>query len=303
MADCYFRLEDFGNLQKMIQLVPQGTSLLMDMAQMFESVGLHKPAVECYTKADNVRAAIDCCVLLNQWDCAVDLAEKHNFPQIEGLLSKYARYLLDKGEKLLAVELYRKANKATEAAKLLATIAEEVSKEHADPLRAKKLNVLAALEVERFRKNALDMATVTDGGTLAEATAKTLDTLMTMDQTSADGSSASSKVLDNAWRGAAAYHYYLLAQRQLYENKMDAAMKTSIRLAEYEDVLEPRDIYSLIALTAYHNEYYGVCSRAFIKLETMQTLSEEERDNIQSLALQIFTKKTPHDGGYTLPRE
>lgn len=40
------------------------------------------------------------------------------------------------------------------------------------------------------------------------------------------------QVLDNAWRGAAAYHYYLLAQRQLYNGDIDAAMKTSIRLAE-----------------------------------------------------------------------
>ena len=40
------------------------------------------------------------------------------------------------------------------------------------------------------------------------------------------------QVLDNAWRGAAAYHYYLLAQRQLYNGEIDAAMKTSIRLAE-----------------------------------------------------------------------
>ena len=39
-------------------------------------------------------------------------------------------------------------------------IAEEVTKVQADPLRAKKLNVLAALEVERFRKTALDMSQV-----------------------------------------------------------------------------------------------------------------------------------------------
>ena len=94
-----------------------------------------------------MRAGIDCCVLLNQWDRAVSLAEQHDYPQIEGLLSKYAKHLLDKGEKLQAVELYRKANKATDAAKLLAMIAEDVTKDQADPLRAKKLNVLAALEV------------------------------------------------------------------------------------------------------------------------------------------------------------
>ena len=84
--------------------------------------------------------------------------------------------------------------------------------------------------MERFRKSvaALSMDTATD---IAGATQKTLETLMTM-TTAADGSSASAKVLDNAWRGAAAYHYYLLAQRQLYGGKIDDAMKTAIRLSE-----------------------------------------------------------------------
>lgn len=36
----------------------------------------------------------------------------------------------------------------------------------------------------------------------------------------------------------------------------------------YEDILEPKDIYCLIALTAYHNNYYGICSRAFISMCT-----------------------------------
>lgn len=90
----------------------------------------------------------------------------------------------------------------------------------------------------------------------------------------------SSQVLDNAWRGAAAYHYFLLAQRQLYGQKVDDAMKTAIRLAEYEDILEPRVIYCLVALTAYHNSYFGICSKAFVKLETMPSLNEEQRDQV-----------------------
>ena len=101
-------------------------------------------------------------------------------------------------------------------------------------------------------------------------------------------------------------------------------------MRRYEDILEPKDIYSLIALTAYHNKYYGICSRAFIskferaelfvrcfrfyslkhfdsnvtvstcliqltELETMPQLSDKDRDTIQNLALQIFTKNQPLD--------
>ena len=34
-------------------------------------------------QAGDTKKAIDCCVLLNQWDQAVTLAQQHNFPQIE----------------------------------------------------------------------------------------------------------------------------------------------------------------------------------------------------------------------------
>ena len=66
-----------------------------------------------------MKAAIDCCVHLNKWDAGVDLAEHHDFQQIETLLTKYATHLLEKKKTLHAIELYRKANHHTEAAKLL----------------------------------------------------------------------------------------------------------------------------------------------------------------------------------------
>lgn len=36
--------------------------------------------------------------------------------------------------------------------------------------------------------------------------------------------------MDNAWRGAEAYHFFLLAQRQLYEGYMENAMRTGTKL-------------------------------------------------------------------------
>lgn len=41
-----------------------------------------------------------------------------------------------------------------------------------------------------------------------------------------DATSSDSRIVDNAWRGAEAYHYFLLAQRQLYEGYMENAMRT-----------------------------------------------------------------------------
>ena len=50
---------------------------------------------------------------------------------------------------------------------------------------------------------------------------------------------------------------------------MDAAMKTSIKLCEYDDILSPRDIYSLLALTSLSNKFFAICSQAFVKVNTV----------------------------------
>ena len=107
--------------------------------------------------------------------------------------------------------------------------------------------------------------------------------------------------MDNAWRGAEAYHYFLLAHRQLYAGDFDAAMKTSIRCAEFEDILDPRDIYSLVALAAYHSGHLNVCSRAFIKLETLPDNDPEFAHQIQTLALNIFIEQAPRNPSHLSP--
>ena len=59
--------------------------------------------------------------------------------------------------------------------------------------------------------------------------------------------------LDNARKGAEAYHFLMLCQRQLYEGFVDAAMKTALHLRDYEDILNQEDIYSLLALSSCAN--------------------------------------------------
>ena len=46
------------------------------------SVGMHDEAVDCHLRGSNPKAAVDCSVLLNRWDVALELAEKHDFPQV-----------------------------------------------------------------------------------------------------------------------------------------------------------------------------------------------------------------------------
>ncbi|CAB1118236.1 unnamed protein product [Ectocarpus sp. CCAP 1310/34] len=197
---------------------------------------------------------------------AVDLAEKHDFPQIEALLVRHTGQLLQKGDPLQAVEVFRMAGKATDAALLLAKLAEDAGRRQVDPLRAKKLHVLAACEVERHRKIALGGTGASRQGRsaaeVAAATAATLNTLMATTSENAEDKRAA-KVLDSAWRGAEAYHYYMLAQRQLYQGKVDKAVRTAIR--------------------------------AFVKLEILPNQSTEQLEAAQALALKIFTRNPPID--------
>ena len=298
LVNCAYILDDYTALEKLVGDIPHGSEYLKDVGEKFQSVGLCTEAVAAFLKADDPKSAIDCCVLLNQWDQAVELAEQHHFQQIEGLLTKYANHLLQKEKLFQAVELYRKANRHTEAAKLLVQLAQTASKTKANPLRAKKLYVMAAIEIDRYKSKMLDGHTASGG---AGNTMATLQSLLTHDMTLSTGGPGA-EGLEDPWHGAEAFHFFLLAQRQLYSGAVELAMKTALRLAEYEDILDAKEIYSLIALASFYNKYYGQCSRAFIKLEGMGTgqdggadaaQAKEEMDKYKALALSIFVKHTP----------
>lgn len=323
LIECYYLLEEYNSLEKLVRVIPENSPVLIDIARKFQSVGMSQAACTAYLKAGDVKAAIDCCVLLNQWDQAVELAQEYEFPQIEGLLAKYASHLLEKGEKLQAIELYRRAHKSTQAASLLASLAQEAGRTKVNPLDAKKLHVLAAMEMEELRTRVLDTQLKTMGltqqpmdnedpdaefelgtkrkgartratmqMTAAQTTAATLESLVQH-----DAATGQNRSLDNAWKGAEGYHLFMLAQRQLYNGRVKDALITSLQLRSYDDVLDPRDVHSLIALTAYHNEAWGQCSKAFVELESLKSssCSAEDRDAFASLALKIFTANRPVD--------
>jgi len=290
LVDTYYFLEDYDSLERLITYLPEGSPLLLDIGNKFSLVGLCEQSVQAFLRHGDVKTAVDTCVMLNQWDLAVNLAQQQNFQQIEGLLAKYAQHLLDKNKKIEAVQLYRKANRHTEAAKLLAQMAKEMpGGAQKNPDRIKKLYLLAALEVEKYKTKTLD-AQMTGVTNATMTTAQTVQSLITADQ-----SVASDRALESPWRGCEAYHLYLVAQRQLYEGHYEQAMKTALRLADYEDILDTQTIYSIIALTTYYNKFFMQCSKAFIKLEASPDINEEMRTKFSELALRIFMRNPPRD--------
>ncbi len=59
--------------------------------------------------------------------------------------------MIEKNKKMEAIELYRKANKNTDAARHLAEIAYELKQKNAPLLLIKKIYVLAAFEVDSYK--------------------------------------------------------------------------------------------------------------------------------------------------------
>ncbi|XP_049861684.1 WD repeat-containing protein 35 isoform X1 [Schistocerca gregaria] len=286
LVHCYYMLEDYAALESCVANLPDKHSLLPVIGEMFASVGMCAQAVMAYTKYGQIKPAVDACVGLNQWDQAVELAKQYKLPEINDLLSKYASHLLAKNKLLEAVELYRKANHFLDAAKLLFQMAEKEGRKHSQPQRIKKLYVLAALLVEEHQQLLKQKAIGSTGG---RSTA-----LMGLLNSDTD-SDLDTKHVDNAWKGAEAYHFFMLAQKQLYEGNFEAAMKTALHLREYEDILESEDVYCILALASSANKAFGVCSKAFIKLESLETISEAKRQEYEDLAMDIFTKYTPKD--------
>jgi len=42
----------------------------------------------------------------------------------------------------------------------------------------------------------------------------------------------------------------------------------------YDDVVDPQDVYSLLGLTAFYNGFFGQCSKAFTRLESLTNIDE-----------------------------
>lgn len=274
LLDCHYRLEEYEQLASVAAQLPDQSPGLRRAARMLASVGMVEQAVACYIRCSDVRQAVETCVRSNRWGQALELARTWRLPGISELLAKYARHLLTSGRRLQAIELYRKADCPLEAAKLLLELAAEQARQRAAPLRLKKLYVLAALLVQEHLE-----------GSRAQAQSRNRSGLL-MGLAEASGEDA--RVVEEAWRGAEAYHFLLLAHRQLYGGDPEAAMRTALRLREYEDLLEQEPIYALLALSSCACKAFATCSRAFVRLETIDPKYEE-------LALEIFGKRPPKD--------
>ena len=52
LVDCYYNMEDYENLEKLVDLLDERDPLISRIASMFTSVGLCEQAVQCYLKVN-----------------------------------------------------------------------------------------------------------------------------------------------------------------------------------------------------------------------------------------------------------
>ena len=148
------------------------------------------------------------------------MAERNNFPEIETLISQYAEVLLEKNDAGTAIELYRRVKQNQKSANLLYKTAKRLSKEAPNqPIRIKKAFVLAAIELEKYRRSK------TANLSASAQTTQALANLIADDKNMA---SVDPQFAMRPWRAAEAYHLYLLAQRQYYSGMTNAALRTVI---------------------------------------------------------------------------
>ncbi|KAJ3365210.1 WD repeat-containing protein 35 [Kappamyces sp. JEL0680] len=263
LIELHYMMEDYEGLEKLSMGLSENSPHLRNIADKFLAAGMCLPAFNAYMK----------------WSTAISLAETHHYKEIEEFLEKYSRHILSQNRKKEAVELYRKANYCQKSARLLFELAHDAIKEGQSPNTIKKLFVLGALEVERH-------LTIQKSNKSNPNAA--LEHLLQADSASPDAAIS----LEKPWRGAEAYHFYLLAQKQFYSGELDAAVVTASHLRDYEDVMKDTTIYSLLALVSLHAGYYGTCSNAFLKLES---IGDKHHEYYRDLAFEIFTKHKPKD--------
>ena len=295
LTNCYFAKEDYENASKMLEIIPEEDEFLEEMGNKFLGLGMCHEAVIAFTKHGNIKKGIESYISCNKWEEAIDLSAKNGFIYMEQLVDKFSDEFRLSGKKLDLINLYKKANMSVEVNKYLKEIAVDMKKANLSPLIIKKIYVLAALELERYKAqineqiNEEMLINDKDNDTINEIKNKKVNYIDEALQKEID------KIINNHWRGAEAYHYYLLCQRQLYKKQYKECCKTVMRLKFYEDILGTEDIYRLIAVCSYMNKCYKFFSDALCVLSNDTKINKYRRLKYNELANNIFMKITPEN--------
>ncbi|VDL79711.1 unnamed protein product [Nippostrongylus brasiliensis] len=249
---CYVHLDEFNGLENLAKQLPDSHHLLTRIAELFASSGLCEQSTQCFLRCGLTSEALDACIQLNNWEMAVSLSRTHKLQDVNVLMGKYVEELKESSERsLAAVQLYRRAGRFLDGARVLA---EDERKKSAPCLRLKKLYVLAALLVEEYHANNKAQQAKEDQNININREVALSELL----EGGGDLTIEDSRMIGRAWTAAQAYHFVMLAQRQLFQGDYCNAMKTSVYLTQFETYIEPLQHLSFAIAPALrkNNEHF-----------------------------------------------
>ena len=291
LTNCYFAKEEYDKASKMLEVIPEEDEYLEEMGNKFLGLGMCNEAVTAFTKHGNIKKGIESYISCNRWEDALDLSAKNGFIYMQELVDKFSDQFRLSGKKLDLINLYRKANMSVEVYKYLCEIAQDMRRMGVSPIIVKKIYVLAALELEKY-KSQINQQIYEEGlfnnknqdnskskiNYIDDALKKEID-----------------RIINNHWRGAEAYHYYLLCQVQLHNKKYKSSCKTAMRLRFYEDILGTETVYKLIAICSYMNKCYKIFANALGVLSNDESINKNLRIKFNQMAKDFFLKKKPEN--------
>ncbi|EUB57703.1 WD repeat-containing protein 35 [Echinococcus granulosus] len=305
LVHCLFRMGDYSTMESLIHELPDGHSLLPEIARIFTWVSLAAPAAKALIKCDQLKEAVEVCIQLNDWSLAFQLTQVSSSSsssdgdsseddvltktslrrRLIGQLRASVNRMLEQSRPFEAIEMLKGAGYFLDSAKLLFRNPNQQESiftgEEGDTSRS-DLGVFGdqATFTERSRRRETE-------DTEAVAHGKQNDLLQL------SNSYEITRLIDQPWRGAEACHYLMLSQHHLYFGLFEQALRTAILLRDYDDIFDARKIHSIIALCAVKSGAFATASKAFMKLQNLPGWSTLERQKLDDLIFEIFTRYPP----------
>lgn len=282
--DCLIRGNLFGELEVLARTLSDDSEFMEVMGDAFTSRGMCDQAVECYLRRSLPQKALHACKELNQWQKAQFIADANHMENVEGLLGKFAVEMRGESDEksLSALALYMRAGRHLDAAKIAFDIAKDRKSKYVPYEELKQCYVLGAVLVENHRQTIKELRKIDKHNFLEDA----------LDDES--GLSAEqSRILENTWRGAEAFHFMIMAQQHFFENRIKDALQTSLILSDYEEFLDPAEVHSMIALAAANVNQFGICSKAMMRLEAFEEFDDAEKEEMRNLSFRLFSENPP----------
>ncbi|KAL1244860.1 WD repeat-containing protein [Trichinella spiralis] len=259
LIQAYYLLDRFDDLRKLVDSLTDFDGL-KKTAVLFSSGGLYNEAEVALLKCKECES--NNLEMTNLSKQLTKLFKSHTQYQIveqsnEITASKNIAQVVD------AVRSCQKAGRYLEAAKLLHQLAKTDTVKTSGLSIMKQIHVLVALLIEEHKKRLkLKQSSKKDKD-------KTNNAILS-DLLEDENKFENSNLIENAWKGAKAYHFYTLGQRFLYNGDLHTALKIANYLCNFEDIINPVEIYSFLALTSGHcghllreNEYENLAFQIF----------------------------------------